>query len=114
MAGVAGEHKLRWSTLGYAGFKERRMVSRTVRVTNGYGIHCRPSCLISKAAAECDCKVTIRNSAGVEADALRVLDILGLALAQDDEATVVCDGENEVEAVERMAELLVRNFDFKR
>jgi phosphotransferase system HPr (HPr) family protein len=90
------------------------MVSRTVKIVNGYGIHCRPSCLVAKAASECACKVTIQTADGSSAEATRVLELLGLALGPGDEATVICEGENEEETLERMASLLVRNFDFKR
>jgi phosphotransferase system HPr (HPr) family protein len=90
------------------------MVSRTVKILNGLGIHCRPSCLVAKAASECTCKVTVQTEDGASADATRVLELLGLALGPGDMATVLCEGENEEEALERMSALLVRNFDFKR
>lgn len=90
------------------------MVTRTVRIVNEFGIHCRPSCLIAKAAAELNCKVTVRTAEGAQADASRVLDLLGLGLGPGDLATIVCEGTDENEGIERMAGLLVRQFDFKR
>lgn len=89
------------------------MVTRTVRIVNEYGIHCRPACLIAKAAAEFDCKVTVRTEAGVEADAARVLDVLGLGLGPGDAATIVCEGPGEMAAAKSMEELFLRHYDFK-
>ncbi len=90
------------------------MVTRTVRIVNEFGIHCRPSCLIAKAASELECKVTIRTEEGAQADASRVLDLLGLGLGPGDLATIICEGPGESEGCECMGELLARHFDFKR
>ena len=90
------------------------MVTRTARIANEYGIHCRPSCLIAKAATELGCKVTVENAQGAQADATRVLDLLGLGLLAGDTVSIFCEGEGEEEAAERMATLFARQFDFRR
>lgn len=90
------------------------MITRAVQIVNEFGIHCRPSCLIAKAAGELVCKVTVRSQAGVLADASRVLDLLGLGLGPGDGVEIICDGPGEEAAAEQMAELLTRQFDFKR
>jgi phosphotransferase system HPr (HPr) family protein len=90
------------------------MITRSVQIVNEFGIHCRPSCLIAKAAAGLTCRVTVRTSAGAEADAARVLDLLGLGLGPGDCAEIVCEGPGEEAAADQMAELLTRQYDFKR
>ncbi len=90
------------------------MITRAVRIVNEFGIHCRPSCLIAKAAGELACKVTIRTRAGAQADASRVLDLLGLGLGPGDSAEIVCEGPGEEAAADQMVELLTRQYDFKR
>ncbi|MBT3286869.1 MAG: HPr family phosphocarrier protein [Victivallales bacterium] len=90
------------------------MVTRTAQIINEYGIHCRPSCLIAKAAGQLGCRVTVQTEAGALADASRVLDLLGLALVAGDTVSISCEGEGEGEAAERMAALFAREFDFIR
>jgi len=90
------------------------MVTRIAHITNEYGIHCRPSCLIAKAAGELGCRITVRTEGGVQADATRVLDLLGLAMVAGDTVSIICEGEGEAEAAERMAVLFAREFDFIR
>jgi len=94
--------------------KECEMITRSVRIVNEFGIHCRPSCLIAKAVAELGCKVTVRTQAGAQADAARVLDLLGLGMGPGDSVEIVCEGPDEERVADQMAELLTRQYDFKR
>lgn len=65
------------------------------------GIHARPAGLLVKEASKFDSAILIKTK-GKEADAKKILRVMGLVVKQGDEVTVTCDGADEGAAIEAM------------
>ena len=90
------------------------MRKENATVGNGYGIHCRPSALIAQAAAEYESEITVHTANGGEADATSVLALIGLGIQYGDRVEIRAAGPDEEAALEAVAALFKRNFDFQR
>lgn len=90
------------------------MEKRTGTIKNAYGIHCRPSSVISKIVKDYPGTIEIIGPAGVKANPKSVLAMLSLALTKGSEFTVTVEGENEKEMCERMIQLLESEYDFQK
>lgn len=90
------------------------MVTATGTVKNTYGIHCRPSGVISKAVKDTTCTIEIVNSEGKVGSPRSVLSLLGLGLALGDSFTVKVTGEGEEEICAKVVQLLETEFDFPK
>ena len=79
------------------------MVSQRVRITNPTGLHLRPAGLFYNTANGFQAKVTFecRNTV---ANAKSVLSILGAGVKSGDEILLICEGEDEEEALKAMVE----------
>ena len=79
------------------------MVRESVIIKNPTGLHLRPAGLFCKTAMQFGCKITIEKTARpgmVSANAKSVLSVLG------DEITIVCDGEDEEDALKEMVQIV--------
>ncbi|MEG2017748.1 MAG: HPr family phosphocarrier protein [Clostridium sp.] len=65
------------------------------------GIHARPAGLLVKEASKFDSDILIKTK-GKEADAKKILRVMGLVVKQGDEVIVTCDGSDEAAAIEAM------------
>ena len=74
------------------------MVSQKVVVKNPTGLHLRPAGILCKEAMQFKCHVTFdfRDST---ANAKSVLSVLGACVKCGDEIELVCEGEDEEEAL---------------
>lgn len=81
------------------------MVSRKVVVSNPTGLHLRPAGLFCKTAVEFRCSVMFRTNKG-ESNAKSVLSVLGACVKCGDELEIICDGEDEKQALETMVALV--------
>jgi len=91
------------------------MTARDATVRNAYGIHCRPSALIAKAAQEYAGDITIAVTAkGAQADAKSMLLLMGLGIRCGDVVKVTVAGDDEEKMLERMVGLFEKDFDFPR
>lgn len=91
------------------------MISGIATVQNGYGIHCRPSALISRAAAEFTAvTVTVVSGEGEQADPSNVLQLISLGLHQGDIVTIEVAGEAEQEILNEMIRMFEHHYDFER
>jgi phosphocarrier protein len=87
------------------------MVTKNAIIKNSAGIHCRPSAIIIKFAA--DYKGDIEVEAKGESTALRsVLELISMGLEQGEEITICVEGENEDEFAQQLADLFETEFDF--
>ncbi len=77
------------------------MVSRKVKVTNPTGLHLRPAGVLCKEAMKYRALTTFSFEGGT-ANAKSVLSILGACVKCGDEIELVCEGEDETEALEGM------------
>lgn len=76
------------------------MISREVVITNPTGLHLRPAGNLCKEAMKFKCKVTFAYEKGTStANMKSVLSVLGACIKCGDEITVMCEGEDEQEAM---------------
>lgn len=85
------------------------MVNGTVKIKNPTGLHLRPAGLFCKIAMQFICKITVHKKTKYEdvtANAKSVLSVLGACIKSGDEITIVCEGEDEKEALNTMIQLV--------
>ncbi len=85
------------------------MVRRDLAVINRLGLHARAAAKLVHTAGLFSSQVYLAMD-GEEVDAKSILGILLLAAAQGSEVTVRCDGADEQEALEAIAELFGQRF----
>lgn len=78
------------------------MVSKEVKITNPTGLHLRPAGNLCKEAMRYKSKVTF-NYGGNIANAKSVLSVLGACIKTGDVITLICEGEDEEEALKNLA-----------
>ncbi|MGN0352289.1 MAG: HPr family phosphocarrier protein [Roseburia sp.] len=77
------------------------MVSQKVVIKNPTGLHLRPAGELCKAAMQYKAKVTFEYRGNV-ANAKSVLSVLGACIKSGDEITLICEGEDEEEALQNI------------
>lgn len=77
------------------------MVSKKVKIINPTGLHLRPAGLFCNTAVRYKSKISFEYGT-TYANAKSVLSVLGACVKQGDEIKLICDGEDEVEALEAM------------
>ena len=85
------------------------MVSAKVRITNPTGLHLRPAGEFYDAAVRFGSKVMVEKVSEnklISANAKSVLSILGACIKSGDEITIICDGEDEEEALREMVRIV--------
>ena len=75
------------------------MVSRKVTIKNPTGLHLRPAGILCKEAMQFKSHITFRYKENT-ANAKSVLSVLGAGIKSGDEIELVCEGEDENEALE--------------
>lgn len=81
------------------------MVSKEIRIVNPTGLHLRPAGNLCKEAMKYKSKVTF-NYGGNIANAKSVLSVLGACIKSGDMITLICDGEDEEEALSFLAKYI--------
>ena len=79
------------------------MVSQLVRITNPTGFDLKPAGSLCNLAMNYKCKVHFVYDGENRANAKSVLSVLGACVKAGDEIILQCDGEDEVEALEKIA-----------
>ena len=79
------------------------MLSQLVKITNPTGLDVKPAGSLCKEAMKFRSKVTYCYGGGNTANAKSVLSVLGSSIKYGEEIQLICDGEDEEEA---MAHLL--------
>ncbi len=74
------------------------MVSQDIVINNPTGLHLRPAGNLCREAMKYKCKVTFEYN-GNTANAKSVLSVLGACIKQGDTITLICDGEEEENAL---------------
>ncbi len=77
------------------------MVKQKVTITNPTGLHLRPAGIFCNTASSFKCKVTFEYG-NTTANAKSVLSVLGACIKKGDEIELVCEGEDEEEALREM------------
>lgn len=74
------------------------MVSQSIKITNPTGLHLRPAGNLCREAMKFKSKITFEYG-GNTANAKSVLSVLGACIKFGDEITLICNGEDEEEAI---------------
>lgn len=74
------------------------MVSQKIKITNPTGLHLRPAGNLCREAMKYKSQVTFDYD-GNTANAKSVLSVLGACIKSGDEITLICNGEDEEEAL---------------
>ena len=74
------------------------MVQQTVTIKNPSGLHLRPAGNLCRESMKYKSKVHFDYN-GNKANAKSVLSVLGACIKSGDEITLICDGEDENEAL---------------
>ena len=77
-------------------------------ITDELGIHARPAGLLVKEAGKFQSDIKIKKGEK-EADAKRILGIMGLAAKKGDEIVLTADGADEADAIAAIEEFLKVN-----
>lgn len=81
------------------------MVSRTLTVTNPSGLHLRPAGVLSQTAMKFKSDVII-ECGEKRIVAKSVLNVMAAGIKCGTEINVICDGEDEAEALETLAQAI--------
>ena len=81
------------------------MVSKKVTIKNPTGLHLRPAGELCKTAIQFKSKVTFSFDGGTS-NAKSVLSVLGACVKSGDEIELICEGEDEEEALKKMVEAI--------
>ena len=81
------------------------MVSKKVTIKNPTGLHLRPAGELCKTAMQFKSKVTFSFDGGTT-NAKSVLSVLGACVKSGDEIELICEGEDEEEALKKMVEAI--------
>ncbi|MDD3404162.1 MAG: HPr family phosphocarrier protein [Hespellia sp.] len=79
------------------------MVSQEVVIKNPTGLHLRPAGLFCKIAMQFKSKITFEIHNNV-ANAKSVLSVLGACVKSGDQIRIICEGEDEEEALREMVQ----------
>ena len=81
------------------------MVSQKATIKNPTGLHLRPAGLFCKTAVQYQSKITFRYK-DTTANAKSVLSVLGACIKKGDEIELVCEGEDEEQALAEMIRII--------
>lgn len=81
------------------------MVSQKVKIKNATGLHLRPAGELCKVAIQFHSLITF-TFRGTTANAKSVLSVLGACVKCGDEIELVCEGEDEEEALKILVETI--------
>lgn len=77
------------------------MLSQAIKIMNPTGLHLRPAGNLCKEAMKYKSKITFEYR-GNTANAKSVLSVLGACIKSGDEMTLICEGEDEREALQSL------------
>lgn len=85
---------------------------KQIVVTHPIGLHGRPSVKLTKIAKEFKCEIRIFNRAQQEwVDAKSIVKVMNLKVNSGDTITLQTKGVDAVTAMEKIVELIQRNFE---
>lgn len=80
------------------------MITQKVTVKNQTGLHLRPAGILCRTAMLYKSHITLKFE-NVTANAKSVLSVLGAGVKPQDEIELICEGEDEKEAMEALINL---------
>ncbi len=85
------------------------MLSEKVLVRNKTGLHLRPASELSAICSQCRCEITIVCPKG-NINPKSILMLMGAGIKAGTEIEVICDGEDEAEALKKITEAIRGGF----
>ena len=82
------------------------MLSQKITIKNPTGLHLRPAGNLCKEAMKFKSKVSFRYDEQNTANAKSVLSVLGACIKSGAEIELICDGEDEAEALEYLIQYI--------
>lgn len=82
------------------------MLRQKIKIHNPTGLHLRPAGIFCNTASNYICKVMFEYDNMLNANAKSVLSVLGACIKSGDEIVLICDGEDEEEAMKAMVEAI--------
>ncbi len=82
------------------------MKNKIVEITNETGLHTRPGNEFVSLAKTFSSKITLENEAGTKVSGTSLLKVLSLGIKKGSKINISADGEDENEAIEKLASLL--------
>lgn len=84
------------------------MVFKELILKNEEGLHARPATEIAKSAGNysCDIKFDVK---GIQYNAKSVLNIMSAGIKRNTQIKIICDGEDENQALEKILEIFEKN-----
>ena len=86
------------------------MVTQVVKVNNPTGLHLRPAGMFCQEAMRFQSHIVFRYRESCEANAKSVLSILGACIRPGDEIEIICEGEDETEALQALVAMVESGF----
>ncbi len=83
------------------------MVTQKIKIMNPTGLHLRPAGNLCREAMKFKSRITFDYN-GNTANAKSVLSVLGACIKLGDEITLMCEGEDEAEALSYLAEFILQ------
>ncbi|MFV0465934.1 MAG: HPr family phosphocarrier protein [Lachnospiraceae bacterium] len=81
------------------------MVSQKVKIKNPTGLHLRPAGILCKEAMNFKALITFKYKENT-ANAKSVLSVLGACIKSGDEIELICEGDDEIEALQTIVQLI--------
>ncbi len=85
------------------------MVSKKITLTNAQGFHMRPAMNFVNAITKFPCKITIKTG-DREIDGKSVMNLISACIKCGMEIEIICEGEQENEAIETAIALIESGF----
>ena len=83
-----------------------KLLSQKITIKNPTGLHLRPAGNLCKEAMKFKSKVNCRYDEQKTANAKSVLSVLGACIKSGAEIELICDGEDEAEALEYLIQYI--------
>lgn len=85
------------------------MVEREIEIVNQLGLHARAAAKVVHLASRFSCQVKMQHR-HQDVDAKSILGLLLLAAPLGSHVTISCDGEDELDALDQLTELISNRF----
>ena len=85
------------------------MVERKIVITEKNGLHARPASSLVKCASKFKCSIFIEIE-GKRTNAKSIMGVMALGIKENQEISIIADGESETNAMMDIIALIERNF----
>ena len=85
------------------------MISRNVTIKNSVGLHARPATFFIQKANSFKCSLWVEKE-DCRVNAKSLLGVLSLGISKGMDITIIADGQDEVEAVEALVDMIDGGF----